>query len=60
MIIQLEEQLKGQEANEDGLNSEIESLKAEVAEKSALQTSLEELEKQLMTSEAQLKEQVLS
>lgn len=60
MIIQLEEQLKGQEANEDGLNSEIESLKAEVAEKSALQTSLEELEKQLMTAEAQLKEEVLS
>lgn len=60
VIIQLEEQLKGQEANEDGLNSEIESLKAEVAEKSALQTSLEELEKQLMTAEAQLKEQVLS
>ncbi|KAJ6700274.1 EARLY ENDOSOME ANTIGEN [Salix purpurea] len=57
VIIQLEEQLKGQEANEDCLNSEIESLKAEVAEKSALQTSLEELEKQLMTAEAQLKEQ---
>ncbi|KAJ6700278.1 EARLY ENDOSOME ANTIGEN [Salix purpurea] len=57
VIIQLEEQLKGQEANEDGLNSEIESLKAEVAEKSALQTSLEELEKQLMTAEAQLKEE---
>jgi len=57
VIIQLEEELMGQKANEDALKSQIESLKAEVAEKLALQTSLEELKKQLTAAEAQLKEQ---
>ena len=60
MIIQLEEELNGQKANGDALKSEIESLKAEVAEKLALQTSLEVLKKQLTATESQLKEQVLS
>ena len=60
VIIQLEEELNGQKANGDALKSEIESLKAEVAEKLALQTSLEELKKQLTAAESQLKEQVLS
>uniref|UniRef100_A0A6N2N863 Uncharacterized protein n=1 Tax=Salix viminalis TaxID=40686 RepID=A0A6N2N863_SALVM len=55
---QLEEELNGQKANGDALKSEIESLKAEVAEKLALQTSIEELKKQLTAAESQLKEQV--
>lgn len=59
VIIQLEEELKGLKGNEDAFKSEIESLKAEIAEKSALQTSLEELEKQLTATEARLKEEVL-
>lgn len=59
VIIQLEGQLKEKQANEDAIRAEIEKLKAELADKSVLQTRLEELEKQLVIAEALLKEEVL-
>ena len=58
VIIQLEGQLKEQKENEDAIKSEVESLKTEVADKSVLQTRLDELQKQLVIAEARLKEEV--
>lgn len=58
VIIQLEGQLKDQKANEEALKSEIENLKMEVAEKSALQTRVKEFEEKLAAAEARLKEEV--
>ncbi|CBI34100.3 unnamed protein product, partial [Vitis vinifera] len=58
VIIQLEGQLKEQKANEDAIKAEMENLKAEIADKSVLQTRLDELEKQLVLAEARLKEEV--
>lgn len=58
VILQLEEQLKEQNAREDALRSEIENQKAEIAEKLLLQTRLKELEEQLIKSEDRLKQEV--
>lgn len=58
VILQLEQQLKEQNAKEDGLRCDIENLKAEIAEKPVLQTRLKELEEQLVKNENQLKEEV--
>lgn len=58
VILQLEQQLKEQNAKEDALRSDIENLKAEIAEKPVLQTHLKELEEQLLKNENQLKEEV--
>lgn len=58
MILQLEEQMKEQNAKGDALRSEIENLKAEIAEKPALQSRLKELEEQLLKSEDRLKQEV--
>lgn len=58
VILQLEQQLKEQNAKEDALRSDIENLKAEIAEKPVLQTRLKELEEQLLKNENQLKEEV--
>lgn len=58
LILQLEEQLKEQNAKEDALRSEIENQKAEIAEKPLLQTRLKELEEQLIKSEDRLKQEV--
>lgn len=58
-ISQLEEQLKEKNATEDVLKSEIETLKAAAAEKSALESRVKELEELLVTVETQLKEEVL-
>lgn len=58
VISQLEEQLQEHKAGGDALKSELENLKAEVAEKSLLQKSLEELKEQLVNTEAQLAKEV--
>ena len=58
VILQLEEQLKEQNAEQDALRSEIEKLKAELTEKTVLQTHLKELEEQLVRSEDRLKQEV--
>jgi peptidoglycan hydrolase CwlO-like protein len=58
VILQLEEQLKEQNAKQDALRSEIEKLKAELTEKTVLQTRLTELEEQLVKSEDRLKQEV--
>lgn len=58
VILQLEQQLKEQNAKEDALRSDIENLKAEIAEKPVLQTRLKDLEEQLLKNENQLKEEV--
>jgi len=57
--LQLEEQLKEQNAKQDALRSEIEKLKAELTEKAVLQTCLTELEEQLVKSKDRLKQEVL-
>jgi peptidoglycan hydrolase CwlO-like protein len=59
VILQLEEQLKEQNAKQDALRSEIEKLKAELTEKAVLQTCLTELEEQLVKSKDRLKQEVL-
>jgi uncharacterized small protein (DUF1192 family) len=58
VILQLEEQLKEQNAKQDALRSEIEKLKAELTEKTVMQTRLTELEEQLVKSEDRLKQEV--
>ena len=58
VILLLEQQLKEQNAKEDALRSDIENLKAEIAEKPVLQTRLKELEEQLLKNENQLEEEV--
>jgi chromosome segregation ATPase len=58
VILQLEEQLKEQNAKQDALRSEIEKLKAELTEKAVLQTCLTELEEQLVKSKDRLKQEV--
>lgn len=58
VILQLEQQLKEQNAKEVALRSDIENLKAEIAEKPVLQTRLKDLEEQLLKNENQLKEEV--
>ncbi|XP_077244552.1 uncharacterized protein LOC143884707 [Tasmannia lanceolata] len=60
VIIQLEGQLNEQKARESSLNADMENLKAEITEKSGLQTHIEELEQQLMLAETRLKEEVES
>lgn len=60
VIHQLEGQLKEQEAHADALKADMENkLKAEMDERSVLQTRMEQLEEQLVKAEAQLKEEVL-
>lgn len=57
-ILQLEGKLKEQSKLEDALRSEIESLKAEIAENNGLKIRLKELEEELSKSEAQRKDEV--
>lgn len=57
-ILQLEGKLKEQINVEESLRSEIETLKAEVAENSGLKIRHRELEVELSKSEAQRKEEV--
>lgn len=59
LIFDLEEKLKEQQKNEDSLKSEVETLKAEIAEKSVLQIRLKEIEGQLIKAESRLSEEVL-
>lgn len=56
-VIQLEGQIKQHISNEHALTSEIENMKAEVEEKSALSERLKELEEQLAITKAQVKEE---
>lgn len=58
-VIQLEGQIKQHISNEHALTSEIENMKAEVEEKSALSERLKELEEQLAITKAQVKEEVI-
>ncbi|KAF8412706.1 hypothetical protein HHK36_000674 [Tetracentron sinense] len=60
VITQLEGQLNEQKAREDALMAEMENLKAELTEKSVLQTRVTELEQQLILAETQVKEEVES
>lgn len=59
VISQLEAQLNEKKATEETFKSEIESLKAQAAEKFALETRIKELEELLVNVEIQLKEEVL-
>lgn len=56
----LEEDLKAQKASTNALESEIEKLKAEAAEKPVLHARVGVLEQQLTKLESQLEEEVLS
>jgi len=58
IILDLEEKLKEHQKNEDSLKSEVETLKNEIAEKSALQSKLQEIEAQLVKAESRLHEEV--
>lgn len=58
-VIQLEGQIKQHISNEHALTIEIENMKAEVQEKSALNDRLNKLEEQLAIAEAQVKEEVI-
>lgn len=58
IIVQLEEQLKEQKSNEDALKAKFESLSSEAGQKDELQNRLKEIEEQLATAEARLKEEV--
>ncbi|KAF8390899.1 hypothetical protein HHK36_023198 [Tetracentron sinense] len=60
VINQLEGQLNEQKAREDALNAEMENLKAELTQKSLLQTRVTELEQQLILAENRVKEEVES
>ncbi|XP_058097152.1 uncharacterized protein LOC131242486 [Magnolia sinica] len=60
VIVQMEGQLNEQKAREAILNSDVENLKAELTEKSLLQTHIAQLEEQLMLAETRLKEEVES
>lgn len=59
VISQLEAQLNEKKATEETFKSEIESLKAQAAEKFVLETRIKELEELLVNVETQLKEEVL-
>lgn len=59
IIVQLEEQLKEQKSNEGALNAKVEALSSEVCQKDELQNRLKEIEEQLATAEARLKEEVI-
>lgn len=59
VIAKLEEQVTVERSKADTLVSEIEKLKAVAAEKSVLESHVEELEKTLKKFEAQLKEEVM-
>ena len=58
LIFDLEEKLKEQQKIEGSLRSEVETLKVEVAEKSTLQSQLEEIEGKLAQAESRLTEEV--
>jgi golgin subfamily A member 4 len=58
IILDLEEKLKEHHKNEESLKSEVETLKIEIAEKSALQSRLQEIEAQLVKAESRLHEEV--
>jgi len=58
LIFDLEEKLKEQQKIEGSLRSEVETLKVEVAEKSTLQSQLEEIEGKLAQAESRLNEEV--
>jgi septal ring factor EnvC (AmiA/AmiB activator) len=59
LILGLEEKLKDHQKNEDSLKSEVETLKTEIADKSALQSRLQEIEAQLAKAESRLHEEVM-
>lgn len=59
-ITQLEEQLKEYQERNEALRAELENLKLEAADKSALQARVEELEEKLLVTEAELKKEVKS
>lgn len=59
IIVQLEEQLKEQKSNEDALKAKLETFNSEVGQKAELQNRLKEIEEQLATAEARLKEEVI-
>ena len=58
LIFDFEEKLKEQQKIEGSLRSEVETLKVEVAEKSTLQSQLEEIEGKLAQAESRLNEEV--
>lgn len=59
VIFDLEEKLKEQQKIEGSLRSEVETLKHEIAEKSALEKALEEIEGKLTKAESRLNEEVV-
>lgn len=59
LIIQMERQLREQKERENALSSDVENLKAELSEKSVLQTRIIELEEELLVAKTHLKEEVL-
>jgi len=59
LIFDLEEKLKEQQKIEGSLRSEVETLKIEIAEKSALRSQLQEIEGKLTKAESRLNEEVV-
>lgn len=59
-IVQLEEKLSEKKAREDSLNSLTENLKAQLAEKSLMQSHIPELEQKLLLAEKTYIQEVLS
>ena len=59
IILQLEGQLKDNKSQEDALKTEIDTLKAEIAEKFVPKDSLKKLEEQIAKAEARTKEEVI-
>ncbi|KAL5977493.1 hypothetical protein ACLOJK_021840 [Asimina triloba] len=58
VITQMEGQLNEQMAREANLNSEVENLKAELTERSKIQSRITELEEQILLAETRSKEEV--
>ena len=59
-IVQWEEKLSEKKAREDSLNSLTENLKAQLAEKSLMQSQIPELEQKLLLAEKTYIQEVLS
>lgn len=60
IIVQLEEQVNAQKAKEVSLNADLENLKAEIAEKSMIQSKISQLEQQLLMAETKYMEKIES
>ncbi|XP_038985675.1 myosin-9-like isoform X3 [Phoenix dactylifera] len=58
IIVQLEEQVNAQKARELSLNADVENLKAELAEKSVIQSKISQLEQQLLLAETKYMEKI--